>query len=214
MLFFQFSFSFSFFLLISPVVPFPVKLGSIHLERCKDVVRKLIFDYKKRPATKQVWDFFFRISIFRSLVFFFFIFLFDPFFSVLYFECFIFFFIHLNLELSFSSFLFYFIFSLSFVPPLFRPSSERSVGASSAGPSLRWMAQNFALSLSRRKFRSLSSLWGSSRGIVAAVQIHDPPKVRIWTPWDHFAKTPTAWYLALHYLRSKSGHEIDCGPPC
>ena len=46
----------------------------------------------------------------------------------------------------------------------------------SVGPLDRWKFGFF--SLYRRKCRSFFSLWGSSRGIVAPVQGHGPPKVR------------------------------------
>ena len=41
------------------------------------------------------------------------------------------------------------------------------------------------------------SLWGSSRGIVVAVQGHGPPKVRVWASWESFCASPSGLQAAV-----------------
>ena len=63
--------------------------------------------------------------------------------------------------------------------------------------SLRWTALNFALFPSpAANFIIFFSLWGSSRGVVVAIQGRGPPEVRVWAPWGHFV-TPGG----LHEIR-------------
>ena len=65
----------------------------------------------------------------------------------------------------------------------------RRVGAGGVGGPEGWEAQKFALF--RHKFRSFSlSLLGSSRGIVAAVQCHGPPKLCVWASLGSFCASP------------------------
>ena len=66
----------------------------------------------------------------------------------------------------------------------------RRVGGGRGGAILRFFP------LSQRKFRSFLSLWGSSRGIVAAVQGHDPPKMRFRLV--SFCESPDDFIGELH----------------
>ena len=61
-------------------------------------------------------------------------------------------------------------------------------------------------SLTRRTFRSFFSIWGLVRGIVAAVQGHGPPRVRVSASRGHFVRATAAPKI----FQDDEAHESDC----